>query len=75
MTDTPETPDLEKRFLEPEGWRWHHVKRGDRKLRFGSAFPKNSIPDAVVVCLPGLNEFCEKYFEEFQFHSLKNASI
>ena len=57
------TPNLEERFLEPEGWRWHSFKREGRKIRFGSVFPKDSIPDAVVVCLPGLSEFGEKYFE------------
>ncbi len=56
-------PDLENRFLEPEGWRWHTFKHKDRTLRFGSVFPKDEIPSAVVVCLPGLSEFCEKYFE------------
>lgn len=56
-------PDLEERFLEPEGWRWHHFTREGRKIRFGSVFPKDSVPDAVVVCLPGLSEFAEKYYE------------
>ena len=57
-------PDLEERFLEPAGWRWHHFERKPgRKVRFGSIFPKDSIPDAVVICLPGLSEFSEKYFE------------
>lgn len=56
-------PDLEPRFLEPEGWRWHSFVRAGKRLRFGSVFPKDSIPDAVVVCLPGLSEYGEKYFE------------
>lgn len=55
--------DLEERFTQPEGWRWHEFTRNGRKLRFGTVSPKNSIPDAVVVALPGLNEFGEKYFE------------
>lgn len=54
---------LEERFLEPEGWRWHEFKRNGRKLRFGTVSPKNSIPAAIIVALPGLNEFGEKYFE------------
>lgn len=33
------------------------------KLRFGTASPKSRVPDAVVVVLPGLSEFAEKYFE------------
>ncbi len=56
-------PTLEERFLEPPGWRWHHFKRDGRRLRFGTASPKDKIPDAIVVCLPGLSEFAEKYFE------------
>ncbi len=63
MNKTPNTPNLEERFLEPKGWRWHSFKCDGRTLRFGSVFPEDSIPDAVVVCLPGLSEFCEKYFE------------
>lgn len=54
---------LEERFTEPAGFRWHSFKREGRSIRFGSVFPKDSIPDAVVVCLPGLSEFGEKYFE------------
>ncbi|MBX2834792.1 MAG: alpha/beta hydrolase [Micavibrio sp.] len=54
---------LEERFTEPAEWRWHGFNRKGRKIRFGSVFPKDSIPDAVVVCLPGLSEFAEKYYE------------
>lgn len=56
-------PDLEERFREPLGWRWHSFTRNGRKIRFGSASPRDSIPDAVVVCFPGLGEFAEKYYE------------
>lgn len=56
-------PSLEDRFLEPPGWRWHKFKHKGCILRFGTASPANSIPDAVVVCLEGLSEFGEKYFE------------
>jgi lysophospholipase len=55
--------ELEERFTEPPGFRWHSFKRNGRKVRFGSCFPQDSIPDAVVVCLPGLSEFGEKYYE------------
>lgn len=57
------TPALEERFLQPPGWRWHSFTRDGRKLRFGTVAPQNNIPNAVVVCLPGLSEFGEKYFE------------
>ncbi len=54
----------QKRFSQPENWRWHHFKSATgHKIRFGSVFPKDKIPEAVVVCLPGFREFGEKYFE------------
>lgn len=59
-------PNLLKqpRFVQPENWRWHFFKTATgHKIRFGSVFPKDRIPDAVVVCLPGFREFGEKYFE------------
>ena len=57
-------PDLEPRFLEPKGWRWHHFKnKAGAALRFGSVYPESRIPSAVVVILPGRTEFIEKYFE------------
>ncbi|MGH1455861.1 MAG: alpha/beta fold hydrolase [Alphaproteobacteria bacterium] len=58
---------LEDRFLQPEGWRWHSFERAGRKIRFGSVFPKDSIPDAVVICLQGVREFSEKYYETAQW--------
>lgn len=61
--NTPFTPDRQERFSPPPNWRWHGFTRNGRKIRFGTASPKDSIPDAVVVCLPGLGEFGEKYFE------------
>ncbi len=52
------------RFQQPEGWRWHtFTNPAGQKLRFGTVSPKSRIPDAVVVVLPGLSEFAEKYFE------------
>lgn len=57
-------PDnLEERFSEPDGWRWHGFTREERKIRYGSLFPRDNIPNAVVVCLPGLSEYGEKYYE------------
>tara|TARA_R110002126_G_scaffold13118_1_gene55921 strand:- start:157742 stop:158767 length:1026 start_codon:yes stop_codon:yes gene_type:complete len=60
---TSHAPDIEARFLEPKHWRWHQFKVKDKTVRYGSVFPKDSIPDAVIVCLPGLGEFAEKYYE------------
>ncbi len=57
-------PALEERFLQPKGWRWHmFAGHNGEKLRFGTAFPKHTIPKAVVIILPGVSEYCEKYFE------------
>lgn len=56
--------DLEERFHPPPGWRWHIFKNTKGKtLRFGSVFPENRVPEAVVIGLQGLSEFTEKYFE------------
>lgn len=54
-------PSLEERFLEPDGWQWHMLERDDYSLRYGCISPHT--PDGVVVALPGLSEFGEKYFE------------
>lgn len=56
-------PDIEERFQAPDSWRWGTLKHKGRKLRYGVSFPKDTTPDAVVVFLPGLSEFGEKYFE------------
>lgn len=57
-------PALDDRFSEPEGWRWHSfLNKKGKRIRYGSVFPKDSIPNAIVVALPGLNEFAEKYYE------------
>ncbi len=64
IPDSNSLPPLEERFLPPEGWRWHSFRNPQGKtLRFGTVSPKSRIPHAVVVCLPGLSEFGEKYFE------------
>lgn len=60
-TRTPE--GLEERFTRPDGFRFGSFEREGRKIRYGTAFPKDSLPDAVIVCLPGLSEPIEKYYE------------
>lgn len=54
---------LEPRFSEPDGWRWHHFKRNGKTYRYGFVFPKDNVPDAIVIGLQGVREFTEKYFE------------
>jgi lysophospholipase len=63
MTDDCITPDLEPRFLPPEGWRWHQFEHEGHAYRFGTVAPKSRRPDAIVIGLQGLSEFTEKYFE------------
>jgi len=63
MTQSDITPDLEERFLQPDGWRSHHFESNGMRIAYGCVFPQDSVPDAVVVCLPGLSEFTEKYYE------------
>jgi lysophospholipase len=68
--------DLEERFTEPKGWRWHHFKNArGKKLRFGTAYPDSRIPNAVVVILLGRNEYAEKYFEISRDLLAKNLSV
>lgn len=63
MTKHNNIPDLEERFLQPKGWRSHHFESHGVRIAYGCVFPEDSVPDAVVVCLPGLSEFTEKYYE------------
>ncbi len=68
MADKTNLPtNLDACFAQPEGWRWHHFERAGRNIRFGSVFPKDSIPDAIVICLQGVREFSEKYYETAQW--------
>lgn len=53
---------LIERFTQPPGWQWTNINpRGEQILRVGWASPAN--PRALAVVLPGLSEYCEKYFE------------
>lgn len=54
-------PNLEPRFLQPPGWQWGYLTNEGRKLRYGHVSPES--PRAAVLCLQGLSEFTEKYFE------------
>jgi lysophospholipase len=69
-------PDIEERFLEPKGWRWHSYKnRNGMITRFGSIYPESRIPSAVVVVLPGRTEFIEKYFELSRELASQNMAV
>lgn len=75
MIKTQEPEGLEERFKEPEGFRFHSFEREGRNIRFGSVSPKDSIPDATVVCLPGLSEPIEKYYETARDLLDKNLAV
>lgn len=58
--------DLSDRFLPPKGWRTHSFvnEKTGHKIHYGSVFPQRDEPPlAVIVCLGGLSEFSEKYYE------------
>lgn len=65
MTPSKKQPGLEDRFLEPKGWRTHQFinHQNGHRLHYGSVFPAQKDLKAVVVVLPGLSEFSEKYYE------------
>jgi len=67
------TPDIEARFHQPDGWQSREMIRAGRHVRYGFVFPKN--PKALLVCLPGLSEFCEKYFELAHEALTKNYGV
>ena len=78
VENTP--PDLEERFTQPEGWSWGSFKRTlnnntKREIRFGAVSPKSSTPDAIVVCLQGLREFSEKYYETARWCNENNLAF
>lgn len=69
-------PALTPRFQKPEGWRWHvFTTPQGKKLRFGTVAPKEGVPDAVVIVLQGLSEFCEKFYEVAHDMLDRNISV
>jgi lysophospholipase len=57
---------LPERFLAPSGWHTHSFTNPEtgHKIHYGYAFPQGEKPaNAIIVCLPGLSEFGEKYYE------------
>ncbi len=59
------SPDLPNRFLAPNGWQTKHFINDDtgHKIHYGFIMPDEKPPKAIIVCLGGLSEFSEKYFE------------
>ncbi len=60
------TATLSNRFLTPTGWRTHSFVNAEtgHKILYGSVYPQSDMPpSAIIVCLGGLSEFMEKYYE------------
>ena len=65
---------LEERFTQPDLWQWDFFESyNGLDIRFGYAVPENAI--GAVIMLPGLSEFCEKYFEVARFFLPKNYAF
>lgn len=54
-------PDLEDRFLPPEGWREGVFSSHGHRLVYGFVIPPKTM--SAVIIMPGRSEFREKYFE------------
>ncbi len=56
--------DSNPRFQQPGDWQWGYFNNAHGcQIRFGTVSPTDKKPDAIIVCLAGLSEFAEKYFE------------
>lgn len=60
-------PDLEERFLPPENWNSGEFlnPKTKHKIHYNYALTKNNV--GIVIALPGLSEFGEKYIETAHF--------
>lgn len=59
------SPALDPKFLAPTGWITHSFVNEvtKHKIHYGRVYPQGRPPTAVIVCLGGLSEFAEKYYE------------
>lgn len=68
---------LETHFTQPDNWRtgsFTHPKTG-HTITFAAGYPDGATPDGVVVILPGLSEFIEKYYETARDLMQRNLSV
>ena len=56
-------PDLEERFIQPKNWQTGEFNSLGKRVHYGFALPQDREPHGIVLCLPGLSEFTEKYYE------------
>ena len=67
-------PDLKPRLLPPENWQRNdflNPKTG-HNIHYSFVLPENGKPNGIIVTLPGLSEFGEKYIETARFFSEQN---
>ena len=59
---------LEARFYQPKGWITKSFRNPEtgHDIHYGCVSPENGEAKAIVVCLAGLSEFSEKYYEVAQ---------
>jgi lysophospholipase len=65
---------LQPRFKIPENWQWGYMQRDGYTLRYGWGMPSQA-PEGAIVILPGLSEYCEKYFETAREALARNFSV
>lgn len=64
---------LDKRFQPISDWTWEKFTRLDHSLRFGYYVPAKA--RCIVIILPGLSEFAEKYFETLRDLLAANCGV
>ena len=68
--------ERERRFHEPDDLEWLTFENRDgRPIRGAILMPPSKKPSAVVVCLQGLSEFIEKYYETARTLSDMNCAF
>src|SRR5690606_10082963 len=68
---------LETRFTQPPNWRtgsFTHPKTA-HTIHFAAGYPDGAHPDGIAVILPGMSEFCEKYYETARDLMARNLSV
>jgi lysophospholipase len=63
-------PNLENQFLPPQGWKTDHFTNPEtgHNIRYAHLEPETAAK-GIIITLPGLSEFCEKYIETARFFS------
>lgn len=73
----PDPQGLEERFTRPPNWRegqFANIQTA-HTIHYGTVLPEGNDPAAIVVILPGLSEFTEKYFETARDLLKRNLAV